>query len=105
MLCLRMINVYHDFALNDSFDVYAGAGVGLSRTKEKADYTILIGGNPVLQVKGSGHTTHFTWQVMTGVTYHINENWSTKLGYRFFKIQSKDIPDVHMLELGLRYNF
>ena len=93
-----MINVYHDFALNDSFDIYAGAGIGLSRTKEKYN-------NPIIPIKISGHTTHFTWQVMTGLTYHINENWSTKLGYRFFKIQSKDFSDVHMLELGLRYNF
>ncbi|MGX8716983.1 MAG: outer membrane protein [bacterium] len=93
-----MFCVYHDFAINNSFDIYAGAGVGLSRTKAKYN-------NPINPVKFSGHTTHFAWQVMTGVAYHINENWSTKVGYRFFKIQSKDYSDVHMLELGLRYNF
>lgn len=93
-----MLCVYHDFSVSNSFDIYAGAGIGLSRTKEKYN-------NPLIPIKNSVHATHFAWQVMTGLTYHLTENWDAKAGYRFFKIQSKDFSDVHCLELGLRYNF
>ena len=91
-----MVNVYHDFAINDMFDIYAGVGAGLSRTKAEMRTPL---------VYASDHDTHFTWQVMGGITYHMNENWGIKAGYRFFKVQARDFPDVHCLELGLRYSF
>ena len=104
-----MINCCHDFKLNDAFDFYAGLGGGLTDAKRKASLSgnVNVDGAPLVggELKSSSSSTRFTWQVMAGITYHINENWGIKTGYRFFKIQHKDLSDIHCLELGLRYNF
>ncbi len=53
------------------------------------------------------------WQVMAGVAYDINENWTVEAGYRLFNTakakfdgQNKvKAPFASSLELGVRYNF
>ena len=55
----------------------------------------------------------FAWQVLAGVAYDINENWTVEAGYRLFgtsKVKAgKNVkiktPLQNSLELGLRYNF
>ena len=57
--------------------------------------------------------TVFAWQVMAGVAYDINENWTVEAGYRLFNTSKVKVangvkakmPFASSLELGLRYNF
>lgn len=103
-----MINVYYDYALTDECSLYVGAGVGAAKvafvTKDANAH------------KSECTKTVFAWQVMAGVAYDINENWTVEAGYRLFNTsksrvwngeQSKKIkmPFASSLELGLRYNF
>ncbi len=97
-----MINVYYDYALTEECSLYVGAGLGVAKFNfvdraSKAEF-----GKSV-----------FAWQVLAGVAYDINENWTVEAGYRLFgtsKVKVGDgakikTPLQNSLELGLRYNF
>ena len=98
-----MVNVYYDYALTDECSLYLGLGLGVAKAnfveKEEA--------------KRETGKTVFAWQVMAGVAYDINENWTVEAGYRLFntsKVKMANnnkvkMPFASSLELGLRYNF
>ena len=98
-----MVNVYYDYALTDECSLYLGLGLGAAKVNfvEKEDAKLESG------------KTVFAWQVMAGVAYDINENWTVEAGYRLFntsKVKMANDKKVKMpfassLELGLRYNF
>lgn len=98
-----MINVYYDYALTDECSLYLGLGLGAA----KANFVEKEGAK-----KECGKTV-FAWQVMAGVAYDINENWTVEAGYRLFntsKVKMANdnkvkMPFASSLELGLRYNF
>ena len=97
-----MINVYYDYALTEECSLYVGAGLGMAkfnfvRVADKVEYGKCV----------------FAWQVLAGVAYDINENWTVEAGYRLFGTSKVKIdndakvktPLQNSLELGLRYNF
>ena len=96
-----MINVYYDYALTEECSLYAGLGLGAAKVSAKKD-GVEFG------------KTVFAWQLMAGVAYDINENWTVEAGYRLFNTSKfggakKDkkikAPFANSIELGLRYNF
>ena len=113
-----MINAYYDYALTDECLLYLGLGLGVARVSCKTTAVAANGGAagnsqnfniPSLEYS----KTVFAWQVMAGVAYDINENWTVEAGYRLFntakvKFDGKNsikTPFASSLELGLRYNF
>jgi len=97
-----MINVYYDYALTEECSLYVGAGLGMAKFNFVAKNTKVEAGKCV-----------FAWQVLAGVAYDINENWTVEAGYRLFgtsKVKVSDVAKIktplqNSLELGLRYNF
>jgi OmpA-OmpF porin, OOP family len=103
-----MVNVYYDYALTDECSLYLGLGLGTAKA------SLVVNGGTKLEIS----KTVFAWQVMTGVAYDINENWTVEAGYRLFNISKVKVitnnngvtrkikmPFASSLELGLRYNF
>lgn len=104
-----MVNAYYDYALTEECFLYAGLGCGLAQAGYKyktaaADYTV--------------SKLVFAWQLMAGVGYDINENFTVSAGYRLFNtskvkatgfaqanLVDKKAPYCHSVELGLRYSF
>ena len=101
-----MINVYYDYALTEECSLYVGAGLGMAKFNFVAKDSKIEAGKCV-----------FAWQVLAGVAYDINENWTVEAGYRLFGTSKVKIlntagaavkiktPLQNSLELGLRYNF
>lgn len=100
-----MVNAYYDYALTDECSLYLGLGLGAAKVN-------FVNKNTKVE---SGKTV-FAWQVMAGVAYDINENWTVEAGYRLFntsKVKTTfnaqtgklKMPFASSLELGLRYNF
>ena len=114
-----MVNAYYDYKLKNNFSIYLGAGCGVTHakycfTEGNAGVGITIGD------KFSMTKNVLAAQIMTGITYDINNNWALSLGYRCMKTESinfkhEDIDDdflptlktpfLHSVELGLRYSF
>ena len=104
-----MVNVYYDYALTDECSLYLGLGLGAAK--------VAFVNKAANAHKAECTKTVFAWQVMAGVAYDINENWTVEAGYRLFNtsksrvldgdLEGKKIkmPFASSLELGLRYNF
>lgn len=106
-----MANAYFDFLNCTSWTPYVGAGLGTSWLKAKQfNYA---GGEKVKNFDKSVY--NLGWQVMAGIAYKVNSNWTVDAGYRFadngrirkhednqiMKIKSRD----HSAMLGVRYTF
>jgi opacity protein-like surface antigen len=96
-----IVNVYYDYALTEEVALYVGAGLGVAK------FAIH---NKTTKVDTS--KTVFAWQIVAGLGYDINENWTVEAGYKLFNTakvktnnQSAKTPFCHSLEAGLRYNF
>ena len=100
-----MVNVYYDYALTDECSLYLGLGLGVAKVNFVNKNTKVEMGKSVL-----------AWQVLAGVTYDINENWTVGVGCSLFntakvkvafagQTQKVKMPFATNLELGLRYNF
>ena len=97
-----MANVYFDYLTCTPWTPYVGAGLGTSYLK--ADF-----GEQAKSVY------NLAWQVMAGLTYDINSNWTVDAGYRYAdlgrirknwgnavtKVTARD----HEILLGVRYTF
>lgn len=98
-----MINAYYDYALTDECSLYLGLGFGADKASMKANTANAKEYSKVV----------FAWQVMAGVAYDINENWTVEAGYRLFNTAKAKFDGQHKvkapfassLELGVRYNF
>lgn len=116
-----MLNGYYDFKNTSKFTPYLGAGVGVTRIKNKQSL------NPEFFIESdsqSDTSNTFTWSANVGVAYQVTENVALDLGYRyvdageiefntnnsvFFGPNSdmKTTADLvsHDYSLGIRYNF
>jgi len=97
-----MANVYFDYRNCSAWTPYIGAGLGTSYLK--ADF-----GEEAKSVY------NLAWQVMGGIAYDINSNWTVDAGYRYAdlgrvrknwgdkiaKVSARD----HEILLGVRYTF
>lgn len=98
-----MINAYYDYALTDECSLYLGLGLGADKVSVKSNAANAAELSKVV----------FAWQVMAGVAYDINENWTVEAGYRLFNTAKAKFdvqhnvkaPFASSLELGVRYNF
>ena len=103
MSLAAMINAYYDYALTDECSLYLGLGLGADKVSVKAKADNAVETSKVV----------FAWQVMAGVAYDINENWTVEAGYRLFNTAKAKFDGEHKvkapfassLELGVRYNF
>lgn len=95
-----MVNGYYDVATGSPWSPFVGAGIGWA----KVDLD-----TPALPLGDNDDV--FAYQLMAGVTYAIDAQWSVDAQYRFFGTQDATIQgaDFSMnsndLMVGLRYNF
>ena len=100
-----MANAYFDYLTCTPWTPYVGAGIGAAYLKNN------INGGAAKKT-----TYNFAWQVMGGVTYDINANWTLDAGYRYadlgqirknfgdgviYKTKVRD----HEILFGARYTF
>lgn len=113
-----MANVYYDIPLDCDFTFYVGAGAGLSLVNGTVHNEFTNGLLNIKHTRKNNLDQVFAWQLMTGVSYELCENWDIILGYRFFattkptfydahgsKIKAKKTPYSNNIELGLRFKF
>ena len=111
-----MFNAYFDFLNCSSWTPYVGAGLGPSWLKAKE--TVRFDGEKFKTFDKSTYT--LGWQVMAGIAYKINSNWTIDAGYRYAdmgRIRKHDVYDEgdwettkiavrdHEAMLGIRYTF
>jgi len=95
-----MVNAYYDLATSSPWSPFVGAGIGWA----KVDLD-----TPALPLGDNDDV--FAYQLMAGVSYAIDDQWSIDGQYRFFGTQDATIQgaDFSMnsndLMIGLRYNF
>lgn len=100
-----MVNAYYDYALTDECSLYLGVGLGVAK--------VAMNRLDVRNYRFENSRTAFAWQVMAGVSYDIDENWTVEAGYRLFNTMKVKLdgehkvktPFANSLELGIRYNF
>lgn len=101
-------NLFYDFELSESFELYAGGGVGVANV----DYD---GVAPVGTTSVSESDLGFAWQLGAGAAFALNDRLKATLDYRFLNIESlhyqtsPNVADVdadyrdHGLFVGLRF--
>lgn len=90
-----MANAKIAFELADSLKGYAGFGLGSSRVKGSG-WGVSISDNV------------FTYQLMVGLRYSLNESVSLNAGYRYIRLNDVfDIADIDdsIVEAGIRFSF
>lgn len=127
-----MLNAYYDMPVSECVSFYIGAGAGVSSVrgdfKKKFNLRATKDHTFIKELDKKGHIDAvFAWQVMAGLTYHIDENWELFGGYRFFatnrphfakvthrlgsteykdiKLTQKNIPFSNNVEFGMRLKF
>ncbi len=97
-----MANAYFDYLTCTPWTPYVGAGLGISHIKADDGYVAKSANN-------------LAWQVMAGLAYDIDSNWTVDAGYRYAdlgrirknwgegvtKVTARD----HEIMFGARYNF
>ena len=110
-----MANAYFDFLNCTNWTPYIGAGLGTSYLKAKQ--FVYANGAKFKNFDKSVYT--LGWQVMAGVAYKINSNWSVDAGYRYAdlgRIRKHEVFGAnsttakikvreHSALLGIRYTF
>ncbi len=129
-----MVNLYYDLPTKQTFVPYLGAGVGYAKINPGVATTTTEKTKTVIYDKGE-NTNGFSYALMAGIAYNINEQFSIDLGYKFqnygknsgmksFEIynngkkndlMSKDYKDdkknrsfkmqMHSVNVGIRYTF
>ena len=95
-----MVNGFYDVDTGSSWTPFVGAGISMS----KLDIN-----DPGFQESDSDEV--FTYQLIGGVAYAVNEDWSIDAQYRFMGTSDATIDDTDFdansnnLMIGLRYNF
>jgi len=95
-----MVNGYYDVATGSPWSPFIGGGIGWA----KVDLN-----TPALPLGDNDDV--FAYQLMAGVSYAIDAQWSIDAQYRFFGTQDATIQgaDFSMnsndLLVGIRYNF
>ena len=88
---------------------YLGFGLGVSSVDVSGTRTQQILGTTVTQPLDDSDTS-FAYQILLGVNFEINKNWSADLTYRWFgtdpNIQGGDVDyTTNMITVGLNYHF
>lgn len=101
-----MFNGYYDFkvsSLPEPLGFYVGGGIGISFADLDLDGPVVF---------GDGDATVFSYQVMAGVSYQINDQWRLTAGYRIWSTEDPDFDGtdfdallIHGVEFGVRFDF
>lgn len=111
-----MANAYFDFLNCSSWTPYVGAGLGTSWLKAKISGSENDSATETVFDKS---VYNLAWQVMAGVAYKVNTNWTVDAGYRYAdlgRIRKHTIDEDgfdttklkvrdHEVMLGVRYTF
>lgn len=107
----------HNFMFNfiarypeGKFHPYFGVGIGFSQFDVTGTLTGRIGGVTQTPVYDEGDDTPFAWQILAGIDFELNKNWTIDLGYRYFATnpdfsRSEIDYKTSMVTLGLKYYF
>ena len=106
-----MSNIYVDVPLAYNFELFAGAGLGVSVI---GAHNYAVDGVDVKIIKGSNPA--FAYQFMGGVSYGISKNIDLLLEYRYFRTAEKSVKNgtndtvktelsSHNVGVGIRFNF
>lgn len=103
-----MFNALFDLEFTGTpFSWYAGGGIGIAFSEADLD---AVSGVDII-ADSSGDDSSFAYQLMTGLEYQIDENFTIFGGFRFFDAGSNSFEfaefeiDSLNYELGLRYYF
>ena len=89
-----MCNIWRDWAVTESVDLYGGGGIGFGGYH----YDAATLPPAFFPASSSGNVNTFAWQVGTGVTWAASDRVSLDLGYRFFsygngQLSRSEVPD------------
>ncbi len=85
---LLMANVYADLGTWNGISPYVGAGIGYGTTEINGltDQGTALGA-PVGGYFGNGGQSGFAWALMTGLDFHVTQNLTMELGYRYLSYE------------------
>lgn len=92
-----MANGYYKFYNDDKFSLYAGAGIGVAKTKAITQFFL---------TKQSTTDSHTILGLYAGATYNISEALKADLGVDFYywKFEKNNVYNIAP-KIGLRYAF
>ncbi len=101
-----MLNGYYDFSTGSKWEPYIGGGIGGGNVSINS---LSVQGMPAVD----DDEPVFAYQFKVGVAYEFSQAMDGILGYRFFgTVDSasafgfeRDNPQVHVIELGVRFRF
>lgn len=103
-----MFNGIFDFAITGTpLSIYTGAGIGFALIDAELDSLAGIG----VDEANGGDDTQFAYQILAGLEYQIDEQFTIFAGFRFFDAREPSFDfaefeyDSLNYELGLRYYF
>jgi opacity protein-like surface antigen len=106
----------HNFMVNflvrypeGRFHPYLGVGLGFSSVNVSGTSTTRVGGITSTGPLDASDTA-FAYQILAGINYEINTNWSADLTYRWFStdpdINGGDIDyTTNLITIGVNYHF
>lgn len=109
-----MFNSYVDMPINDQFQVFAGAGLGIARINEKGNLSVTqLNKTKVGDKVKSKKKQNFAYSLTTGISYKLNDNTNLELSYKWSdygktKYKDKDVTKNryrgHSILTGIRYS-
>lgn len=111
-----MINCLLDWRNRTPFTPFVGGGVGAAYVHQDVDMVTVRGGK---RISIDDKTWDFAYQLMAGVNWAVNADWSVDLMYRFYGVSDRthdltggdntsveiDPHHTHWVLLGVRYAF
>lgn len=109
-----MFNSYVDMPINDQFQVFAGAGLGIARINEKGNQSVTqLNKTEVGNKEKSKKKQNFACSLTTGISYKLNDNTNLELSYKWSdygktkfkdKTVTKNRYRGHSILTGIRYS-
>lgn len=113
-----MLNGYCDMPVMEDLSFYIGAGAGISSVNGKVHRVEFENTSAEFPKDKNNLDTVFAWQLMSGFSYALSDEWDLILGYRLFatakptlakfhneKLKMTKMPLSNNVELGLRFKF
>ena len=80
-----LVNGYYDIDLGHPLRPFVGAGAGVARVALRdVDATVTVAGVPASVRLIDDEDTVFAAQALAGLSFDVNEHWTTAFSYRFF---------------------